>query len=297
MTSELMLKWALGYEQRGFSVIPLSGKVCRIQWQKHQQQRATSLEIGRWYNSHLLQNIGVVCGAVSGNLVVMDCDSREACAAFEEAFPALLNTYTVFTGSGKGKHYYFRCGTLPPTTRVMNVAGGNLELRANGCYVVAPPSVHPMTERTYKGNNLPILRVNNLEAVKRWLYTFISAKREKELGKLNQSSAHPQRSVKPAPQRTMIDYHRAAKAALHMETRDVANAGEGARNNRLNVAAYNLGQLVGDGYLTYGEVEAALLNAAHGAGLPDGEAQRTIESGIQKGMAEPRSLQWKKRGQ
>jgi hypothetical protein len=79
------------------------------------------------------------------------------------------------------------------------------------------------------------------------------------------------------------------RAALDAETRSVAATAAGGRNNALNAAAYNLGQLVAAGELDEGDVEASLLAAAAAAGLGDVEAARTIRSGLEAGKRDPRS--------
>ena len=88
-----------------------------------------------------------------------------------------------------------------------------------------------------------------------------------------------------------------AEAALSYECRDVRLAQEGRRNDQLFVSARNIGQIVGDGKLPEGIVVAALLRAAVGNGLGEREALATIRSGMEKGIAEPRSLQWQRRNQ
>lgn len=290
-----MLTWAMGYLAHNFSVIPLAGKICSIEWKQYQERRADGLTVGNWERTGKLQNIGVVCGAVSNNLVVIDCDGEAAWRLWEKAFPELTRTYTVFTGSGVGKHYYYRVANLPPTTRAMKIdkaAGGNIELRANGCYVVAPPSRHPDTGWSYSAKDRHgILLLQNMDEVKEWLYSFIAQKTEKPV---TAGKPPAERHSKPADRRTM-SYARAARAALGYETWNVQKASEGGRNNALSRAAYNLGQLVGDSLLTRSEVESALLGAARAAGLPENEAQRTISAQIEVGIAEPRSRQWQKR--
>lgn len=271
---------AVAYAAAGYSVLPLRGKKPALKtWEQLQQRRPDVLEIGRWQKWGWRWNVGIICGVVSGNLVVIDLDGLNAVGLFESAFPAWLDTYTVATGSGEGKHLYYHVQDLPTTTRV-NVAGGNLEMRANGCYVVAPPSIHPDTGMSYRvERDVPPLRVKHMNGVKRWLYQFIAAK---------QPRPKPGRA---ADRRTM-SYGRAARAALYYECRNVTAAQEGARNETLHRAAYNLGQLVGDGFLSETEVVAALLAAAATTNLPPGEAGRTIQSGLKAGKAEPRSTQW-----
>ncbi|MGH9839694.1 MAG: YfjI family protein [Blastocatellia bacterium] len=80
-----------------------------------------------------------------------------------------------------------------------------------------------------------------------------------------------------------------ARAALAGEVARVRDAPNGARNDAVNKAAFALGQLVGAGALSAGEVELSLLGAAVGAGLPESEARRTIRSGLAAGEKEPRA--------
>ena len=79
-----------------------------------------------------------------------------------------------------------------------------------------------------------------------------------------------------------------AMAALHEETRRVATARKGTRNDALNRAAFSLGQLTAAGLLPPASVITALDQAARRAGLPAGEARRTIASGMAAGARNPR---------
>src|SRR5690348_15792713 len=69
-------------------------------------------------------------------------------------------------------------------------------------------------------------------------------------------------------------------AALQSECERVAAAPEGCRNDTLNKAAFALGRLVAAGALEEAAARAALASAAQEAGLPPGEAGRTIGSGL-----------------
>ena len=77
-------------------------------------------------------------------------------------------------------------------------------------------------------------------------------------------------------------------AALRDETRLVAAARPGTRNDTLNRAAFSLGQLVAAGLLPPLAVVSALASAAERAGLPADEARRTIRSGLAAGARCPR---------
>lgn len=75
-------------------------------------------------------------------------------------------------------------------------------------------------------------------------------------------------------------------AALARQIAAVAQAPEGQRNETLNKAAFSLGQLVPQ-HLPDELVRSQLTAAAKTAGLGAFEADRTIESGITSGMADP----------
>jgi hypothetical protein len=79
-------------------------------------------------------------------------------------------------------------------------------------------------------------------------------------------------------------------AAIARETARVARAAPGGRNNRLNEAAFALGQLVGAGWIGESEVAALLTNAAMQSGLDAVESRMTIRSGLGAGRKQPRSL-------
>lgn len=83
---------------------------------------------------------------------------------------------------------------------------------------------------------------------------------------------------------------RYAIAALERECDQVARAGEGARNDTLNTAAYSLGQLVASGHLSGQVVLERLTAAATDAGLPLGEIQRTAPRAIRDGAKRPRRV-------
>ena len=79
-----------------------------------------------------------------------------------------------------------------------------------------------------------------------------------------------------------------ALAAFREQTRRVAEARVGTRNDTLNRAAFSLGQLVAAGLIPPLPVMTGLADAAARAGLPADEARRTIRSGMAAGARKPR---------
>lgn len=272
-----VLDAALAYSVAGLSVIPCRGKRCSLaNWKAHQTRRADVIEVTHWHEAGLLENVAVVCGAVSGNLVVLDLDGDDAVEAFDDRFPGFLgSTYTVRTGSGHGLHAYVVCDDVPSTTRTIGSPVGNIEVRANGCYVVAPPSVHPATGyRYYVENDQPPLRLFGVDDIVGWVR------------RLQRQAAPPTGRTPVRPVQVMSGW---AQAALAAECASVRHAPAGARNNTLNRAAFKLGQLIQRGLLSRDDVETSLYYAAAALAETDGAASvlRTIKSGLDAGMTKP----------
>lgn len=159
------------YSALGLSVLPLRGKQPALRtWKAFQERPAIPATLNRWESAGLFHNVGIACGAASGGLVVLDLDQRAAYLAFAARFPHLAATFTVTTGSGQGHHAYLFTETLPLPCRALDWPSGNVELRATGQQVVAPPSIHPRTGRFYTvARPLDVLRVPDLDDVVAWI--------------------------------------------------------------------------------------------------------------------------------
>lgn len=160
-----------------YTVIPLRGKVPQVKgWQE--LRGVTPEQVTEWEGKHLWQNIGMVCGAASGNLVVVDFDGLEGYDAFCNQFPELANTYTVKTGSGNGMHCYFKVDLLPDSIGVLNIPlqDGvlvNIEVKSDGKQVVIPPSIHPDTGKAYEVyKRVSVKKLTDLSAVINWIQSF-----------------------------------------------------------------------------------------------------------------------------
>src|SRR5256885_12022612 len=100
-----LLKAALAYRKRGWSVIPLEsrGKRPLVKWEDYQSERAMSGAIRQWWHQEPDANVGIVTGRIS-DLVVLDVDSdkrgNKALEALELEHGALPETVSVRTGGG-----------------------------------------------------------------------------------------------------------------------------------------------------------------------------------------------------
>jgi hypothetical protein len=159
----IMLNEAISYARRGWFVFPLyrvKGGICTCGKAackapgKHPQTRngfkdATIDEeqIKKWFEGDQY-NIGIVTGEYSG-LTVIDIDvsgdkkGAETWAELiaEKGEPATLMSKT---GSG-GMHVFFKYTSHLKTAS--NVLGEGIDVRNDGGYIVAPPSIHASGER------------------------------------------------------------------------------------------------------------------------------------------------------
>ena len=264
---------ALEYAAMGFSVLAckLDKSPALRAWKHLTTRRATTETINLWYRTGLLESVGVICGEVSGGLVVIDCDGYEAVEKFSHAFPALTDTFSVISGSHKGEHYYLYVDEVPPTTRTVGQVFGNIEMRSNGAYVIAPPSLHPSGNKYAISKPYEIKRVKNLHALRSWIEKLIL---EKHGG------------VMPPPAGKVFNPTPYAAAALKSECDKVMFAPVGSRNDTVNIAAFKLARFVKAGQLHRSTVESAILQAAASWLGNENPAwvQRTIKSGLDAGM-------------
>ena len=79
-----------------------------------------------------------------------------------------------------------------------------------------------------------------------------------------------------------------AAAALKNEIERVLETAEGSRNDQLNRSSFALGQLVGSGLLELDEVVERLCQAGTAVGLGAAEIVRTVQSGVNAGLSNPR---------
>jgi hypothetical protein len=140
---------AASYLAHGWSVLPVRPRDKRplIRWEALQTTKPSNSDLAEWFRRWPDANIGIVTGEIS-NLVVIDVDPKhggdESLEHLQQRFGSLPPTVEATTGGG-GRHLYF----AHPGVLVRNRAGlaQGIDLRGDGGYVVAPPSVHPSGRR------------------------------------------------------------------------------------------------------------------------------------------------------
>lgn len=140
--SEELVAWALRYAEHGYPVFP-----CRPDKKPytahgfHDASRDPE-QIRQWWTTLPMAMIGIPTGWASG-LLVLDIDRKKGKDGFATLKAAGRDipddTPRVITPSG-GMHIYFR---MPPDIDIRSRSdayGPGVDVRANGGYVIAPPS-------------------------------------------------------------------------------------------------------------------------------------------------------------
>lgn len=173
---------ALGYAARGWAVLPVHTpnsqgcsctQDCGSSAGKHprtlhglKEASKSPDRIWRWWRRWPEANIGIRTGRES-SLVVLDVDVRHggdtSLESLEATYDRLPRTLTALSGGG-GKHLYFRHpgGRIPNSAQLGGFSG--LDVRGDGGYIVAPPSLHQSGQRySWEDASHP------LEALPLWL--------------------------------------------------------------------------------------------------------------------------------
>lgn len=185
------------WQQAGCSVVPVRDDGSKHpvgSWKHRQTTPATAEEVDAWFADSRCQGVGVVCGAVSGNMEMFEAEGRAVTAGLHTRLAGLLddhdagelwkridNGYVELTPSG-GFHWYYRVdGPARRNTKLAQRPATDDELAANpkekvkvlletrgeaGFTVVAPSagSTHPTGAPwvTIRGNvrDIPTLSID-----------------------------------------------------------------------------------------------------------------------------------------
>jgi hypothetical protein len=277
------------YADEGYQVFPLKPRekdpATRRGFYDSTSNKAV---LNRYFGGFHPYNIGIRTGIPSG-FIVTDVDGpkgAESLAQLEAEHGPLPKTRVSTTG--KGKHYWFIARIEIPCS-ISKVAPG-IDIKADGGYIVAPPSIHPNGSVYRFENDAPLVDAPE------WLVKLAIQKPTK-------AAPLPVISDISVPTCDEFGFPRGfgggcrdhyCRAALEREVDAVATTIPGTRNHALNRASFNLHQLVAIGKLDGREVVERLYQAAHACGLLQDEGAHqvmaTIQSGAKAGLQCPRRL-------
>jgi hypothetical protein len=135
-----ILKAALSYLELGWNVIPLrpdgrNAKRPYIEWLQYQKERVEPYEVEGWWLTWPKANVGILTGSIS-NLLVFDLDTPAA----KEHMKSQGVPVTPMAQTSKGAHVYFKYPSILVGNKSDQKIG--IDIRGEGGYVVAPPSIH-----------------------------------------------------------------------------------------------------------------------------------------------------------
>ena len=163
-----MLDAALAYAARGWVVFPCKGKLPATQ---HGYKGASKdpEQIRKWWGKHPDWNIGLPMAP--NGLLALDVDPRNGgLAGYQELMQAgagPLDTLTQHSGRGDGGlHYVFK----GDGSNLLSKPAKGVDLKWNG-YIMAAPSIHPVSGRPYSWDVLAPLQPVEMSAELRRLLT------------------------------------------------------------------------------------------------------------------------------
>lgn len=133
-----MLNESLKYLALGWSIIPIrkGSKLPAISsWIEYQKRLPTAEEVKQWWEENPEANIALICGKISG-IIVVDIDTPHG---GDTKSLALSPTLVSKTGGG-GFHYLYKYRQGLIGAKVGFKQG--VDIRSEASYIVLPPSVH-----------------------------------------------------------------------------------------------------------------------------------------------------------
>lgn len=146
---------ALSLVSDGFSVLPIGANKAPFNGFKwtgliDSPLHETQIE----YTFSGADGVGIICGAISGNLEVLDVDLKydtsgslwdSLASEIEGTFPELWQRLQpgIIITVNEGRHLYYRCDSIEGSKKLASGADGNvlIETRGERSYVAAPPTL------------------------------------------------------------------------------------------------------------------------------------------------------------
>jgi hypothetical protein len=130
-------EWRTFYAGLGFATIPLrprEKRPLRKGWRDGGEHQ--------WVGAPADANLGILTGASSGGIIVLDFDTEDGPFDVLGFRPLELASRTMVVKTARGWHVYARSSEMATTS-----PRAGLDIRSDGALVAAPPSVHPSGAR------------------------------------------------------------------------------------------------------------------------------------------------------
>ena len=198
-----------------------------------------------WNKKFFDCNIGIPTGQLN-NIFVLDVDGEQGLQSLEclERLYGKLDVPTVITG--KGKHLYFKMPENIDIKSSVSKIADHIDIRANGGYVVAPPSIHENGHQ-YTWENFDINQ--DFPQAPSWLISLITNAEKQSL-----------------PVSGVLE--------------EISNAPQGQRNDTLYKRSISLIARAMRENLNMAEIKENIIDAAMLSGLSKEEAIKTFDNAL-----------------
>ena len=122
-------------------------------WKPYQSQRMNKDQVGGFFTGANIKGLGIICGAISGNLEVIDVDTKhdttgslwdELRTLIEDKLPEVYKSLVIAQTRSGGYHIYYRCKEIKGNLKLATKKNREvlIETRGEGGYVIAPPTTN-----------------------------------------------------------------------------------------------------------------------------------------------------------
>jgi replicative DNA helicase len=118
------------YLKLQLSVIPTGeDKAPTIKWTKYESERMKEEEVEALFSGANVKGLGIICGAISGNLEVIDVDTKydntgslwdELRGLIEDNLPELYKSLVIAGTKNGGYHIYYKCSSIARNLKLSN---------------------------------------------------------------------------------------------------------------------------------------------------------------------------------
>jgi putative DNA primase/helicase len=248
--------------------------------------------VEQWWSKWPHAGVGIATGRAS-RLWVLDLDGDEALEWYRGKCKEHGLTKTVGVRTGRGRHLWWSWpsddsivirNTQALRDGTEKLAG--VDVRGDGGYVVAPPTMHRSGVR-YELLTDGMYAEAPVEAPT-WLLELVREKpkvtKAEPVVPVQAAPEARQSTNAPAPQ----GLERYAAKALQNAAERIATAPEGDRHGAIFRQAAGLGELVAGGVVDEADAVRACMDAGLALGKSRSEVERTVRDGIEKGKLQPR---------
>jgi len=287
---DLLLDMAVALITRGIPVFPLEVRSKKPLMRGWQQLATTDPLVLQWWIYGQRRNIGVPTGRASG-WVVVDPDGdigRASWAAWQEERGTAPSTLTSITGREDVGHHHIFSITLDEIGDQWLSAGNNLlgdkvDVKADGGYIVVPPSIHP-SGKAYCWEDFDVEPAPLPQSILDMLVNRGKRKRTSTRALKAPRSIDPNGPEPPERHRS-TPWGRGALGGVGGE---LASAREGTRDNTAAFAYWRVGRLAASRQIDWVEGIEQLEEALEVNGLgAEGVKWHSFFAGYEEGLAEP----------